>query len=235
MRVLLFGQVLPEFIELVRRHDLTIVENDPEVVISCGGDGTLLRSEQRFPGIPKLPIKRSDTCVFCDAHRPEVLLAKLSRGQLRGERLMKLEATVGERSVTALNEIGVLHKLPYQALRFRWSCNEQKFGETIIGDGVIIATPFGSSGYFASIGGKEFAEGSGVAFSNPTIGQPPQHLSQDSVVTIEVVRGPGVLTNDNNQNMTSLSEKDTVVVKRSDQTATLLADSLHCRQCQKTR
>ena len=39
-----------------------VVEKNPDFIVCYGGDGTVLFSERKFPGVPKLIIKTSRAC-----------------------------------------------------------------------------------------------------------------------------------------------------------------------------
>ena len=70
--------------------------------------------------------------------------------------MIKLKATTKQKKIVALNEINIHHKLPTKAIRFYIKFGKNKI-INLIGDGVIIATPFGSTGYYKSVGGKFFS------------------------------------------------------------------------------
>ncbi|MFA6724146.1 MAG: hypothetical protein WCS95_05695, partial [Lentisphaeria bacterium] len=57
LRVLLYGRNLEDLRPLLQGFPLDIVQEDPELVITHGGDGSLLGAERLYPGIPKCPIR----------------------------------------------------------------------------------------------------------------------------------------------------------------------------------
>ena len=60
MKAVLFGPEADSLTEKVAKHpELTLVDDGADVIICYGGDGTLLTSENRWPGVPKVPIKNS--------------------------------------------------------------------------------------------------------------------------------------------------------------------------------
>src|SRR3989338_462550 len=78
----------------------------------------------------------------------------------------KLNAKVnGTMHFTGMNDINLHYKVP-RAVRFKLYVNERQINGVIIGDGIIVSTPYGSSGYFDSIVHKTFKKGIGVAFNN---------------------------------------------------------------------
>lgn len=234
MRVLLFGKNSQEVSGHLAKLDLVPVSQNPEVVITYGGDGTLLEAERKFPQVPKLPIRHSQNCRYCANHTPEALLEKLTNRQLNSQKFFKLEAVAGQDRVVALNEIGVLHQLLYQGIRFQVKIDGQDVAGTIIGDGIMVATPFGSSGYFKSITGQTFASGIGVALSNTVSHLKYRVVDEKSLIEVSIVRGPAQVTSDNNPKLIQLAEGGQISITKSPQMATILSDSLSCLDCVKT-
>ena len=69
LRVALFGAEAEALIpHLARYANLELVEKAPDVVVSFGGDGTLLAAELRWPGCPKVPILNSRLGHRCIPH-----------------------------------------------------------------------------------------------------------------------------------------------------------------------
>ncbi|MBW7940243.1 MAG: hypothetical protein H3C63_15995, partial [Candidatus Omnitrophica bacterium] len=61
MKVALVGKSLNTVEALLPVYGLIRDDQSPEVVISVGGDGTLLSAERKYPTIPKLPLRFSET------------------------------------------------------------------------------------------------------------------------------------------------------------------------------
>ena len=149
------------------RVGFELVEENPDFIVCYGGDGTVLFSERTFPEIPKLIIKTSRACRMYDYALNDLstLLSKIKAGNYQIHSEMKLETEAKGKRLVGLNEIQIRAKLPISALRFSLWVNSRKF-EHLIGDGVIVATPFGSTGYYKSTGGSQFEEGIGISFNN---------------------------------------------------------------------
>ena len=93
----------------------------------------------------------------------------------------------------------------------------------MIGDGVIIATVFGSTGYYKATGGKIFEKGIGISFNNlHNIDEESFVVKENSVVKLAIIRGPAWLLADNNDNFIELDAGDTVTVKRSESVANFI-------------
>ncbi len=230
-------------------HDID--NNKPDFVISYGGNGTLLFSERKYPGIPKITIiptvkstegSIGSKCMYSEEGLEDVVI-KIDNGDYKIKEEIKLETTFQGRKYLSLNEVQLHNSSPIKAVRFSVYIEDEILFENVIGDGVIIATPFGSTAYYSSIGGKKFDKGIGIALNNPyNIKDKPVIIDEgyDYNINIKLLRDNGLLLFDNDNNMIKiekqlkLSEKqlkqpekqlklskggDSIVVKRSQDTA----------------
>lgn len=224
MRVIIYGVQKEKLEPLVKKSGFNLVQKNPEVVISFGGDGTLLKAEKRFPGIPKLLIKNSKVCKLCPKIQPEKLLLMLRMGKLRPHTFFKIEAVAHGRKITGLNEVVIHNQDPRRAIRFHVRIDgQEEWGGDIIGDGIIVATPFGSGGYFRSITDSVFRVGIGLAFNNSTEQKDHIILPDSSEITFMLARHKAILFADNDKQDIMLEEGDRVTIKKSSGAATILA------------
>lgn len=233
MKVLLFGKNSKNIEGLVKDSGFEIVRSNPDVIVSFGGDGTLLSSERQYPGIPKLPIRNSQFCNKCANHQDRRILEDLSNEKLKLKEYKKLHTTFDGKSIYALNDFVIRNEQAIHAIRF------QVNGKFFIGDGIIISTPFGSSGYFKSITGESFDEGLpagrqgfGLAFNNTTEKENPVYLNEDDSINFQLVRGKANLSFDNNPDIFNISEGTQVTFDLSDKVARIYTSSLRCSNCQ---
>jgi NAD+ kinase len=133
-----------------------------DALITLGGDGTLLRGARTLDGreVPVLGINlgRLGFLTACGADEMPQALERLASGDFRADPRMRLEGRVfdlaGEqrKAWTAVNDI-VLHKGGFaRVVQMRVSVN----GEIIAAyaaDGIVVATPTGSTAYSLSAGG----------------------------------------------------------------------------------
>ena len=193
-----------ELIEgLLPNYGLEIDNRNPEVVIALGGDGTLLFSEQKYPGIPKLFIKHKTECIECHKHNFSDILNKLSKRAYIVSEEPKIEAIIGKKKLVALNDINVHYKPP-RALRFSVHVNGSQLDGTFIGDGVVVSTPYGSTAYFCSITRRTFSKGIGLAFNNPIQYMKPLFLNENAIIKIKILREKGVVTADCNEDVVNV-------------------------------
>lgn len=123
--------------------------SDPDLVISIGGDGTFLRAERLFPGVLKFGVNAEKTAFLNEGNPDEVdtFLKLIKQKKYSIEERMKLKCTIGE----CLNEVALIPAEQGSLVKLKVSFG----GETIdvAGDGLIIATPTGSTAYSLAAGG----------------------------------------------------------------------------------
>ncbi len=224
MRFLLFADeknystILP----MLKRDGIVLVDENPDVVISFGGDGTHIRSEHAYPGIPKLFLKGSNICKQCESLANDEIIKHLADGKYRIEPLMKLKMMTKEKEIVGLNDITIHNGDPRHAIRYRVFVNEKQINKEVIGDGIVVATPFGSSGYYRSITDSTFEVGIGLAFNNSTEQADHMVLKDNSIIKIEIIRGPALAYVDNRQEFVNLTDGDSVTIEKSSEIASVV-------------
>lgn len=212
MNVLLFGAHAQDIKTLVQQAGFAIVENNPHYIISYGGDGTLIHAEHAFPGIPKILLKGSRVCKKCSSLSNEAVLERIKKGHFITEFLPKLSITYKQKKLLAFNDVIVHNSDPRHAIRYRLWINNSPVGDEIIGDGVIIATPFGSTGYYKSITRSTFSLGIGVAFNNSTEVLSHEVVAHDSLIQIRIVRGPAIVYADNQKDFLTIHNEEELLI-----------------------
>jgi len=115
----------------------------------------------------------------------------------------------------ATNDIVIRNAIPTHALRFKISINGKQIKDEFIGDGIVVATTFGSTAYFESITRKKFNKGIGVAFNNTTVKQPPLFLNENAKIKVKITRGEAFLAADNEPKMAMLTAGKSVTITAS--------------------
>ena len=192
MRVLILGSETEEISQLVHQSGLEIVSDAPDVVLTYGGDGLLLHSEREWPGIPKLPLRNSRHGRKCEPHEAQEALSHLLRGDLVRSIHHKIRLEAGGRTQLGLNDATIRNARPTSAVRCLVWIGEREYGHEIIGDGIVVATSFGSTGYYRSITRGIFRVGLGLAFNNTTEQMDHTVLPEDVVIRVRITRGPAV-------------------------------------------
>ena len=122
-----------------------------DLVIALGGDGTVLRALNAWPGTPVLAVNFGHIGFLTASDREEldkVLVRLLSDDYFIEERLT-LSVRHRDRSFRCVNEVvvkGASHMIPVAI-----SINGQLV-HAFRGDGIIVGTPTGSTGYLLSTG-----------------------------------------------------------------------------------
>lgn len=233
MKILLLGKNAQNIEASIKKLGFEIVTENPDVILSYGGDGTLLSAERQYPGIPKLPIRNSKICKKCSSHEDEVVLKKVFEREVQPVEHRKLETEILYKKFYALNDFVVRNLSPVHTIRFKASPTGNKL---LIGDGVVVATPFGSTGYFKSITHQTFDSGFGVAFNNTTQQMPPVILKDQDILIFDLIRGKATLSFDNSPEIFNIDEGSELVFKLSHKVAKIYeGTSLRCPNCQVIR
>ena len=224
MKIVIFGrnkEVISKYKKQIKKNSLVYDEKNPDIVISLGGDGTFLMAERVYPGVPKLLIRDKNVCIKCDWDSLSPILNRLKNGKYKIEEHRKLEA-IYKKKVFAINDIVIRNDNPVHAIRFFLSVNGKRVNGELIGDGVVIATPFGSTAYYYSITKKTFKKGIGIAFNNLAEKLENMNVSDNAKVDIKITRGNATLSWDNEEKTPILKKGDKIIIKLSKETAKIV-------------
>ena len=152
------------------------VPEDTECVITIGGDGTLIQAARDLAGrnIPMLGVNRGHLGYLNQVSRQEDIapvLESLLNERYQLERRMMIHGTAWRKEETllkdiALNEIAITRKDPLKVLRYSVYVNDEYLNE-YAADGVLVATPTGSTAYNLSAGGPVIAPGARMMVLTP--------------------------------------------------------------------
>ncbi|HLL89522.1 MAG TPA: NAD(+)/NADH kinase, partial [Tepidisphaeraceae bacterium] len=149
-------------------HDLATI--DADVVLVLGGDGTLLAAARRLAGraIPLMGVNFG-RLGFLASFRPDEMTAALdaaAAGRLPVSRRLVLQASLSHATdapdaapqftATALNDAVITAGPPFHMVELELTVDndgDSSDGIRYMGDGVIVATPSGSTAYNVSAGG----------------------------------------------------------------------------------
>ena len=158
-----------------------------ELALVLGGDGTLLRACKKLYkyDIPMLGINFGHLGYLTECN-PDTAIAsieKIVQGDYRLENRLMLEGTVerdGEivYSFVALNEASFYRSTLLKAFVAEVRINDM-LTETVVGDGLIVATPTGSTSYNLSVGGPVLTPNSKNIVLTPIS---PKYFPRSSVV-----------------------------------------------------
>lgn len=227
MRILVFSKFPHKRLaKKMERQGLTVVQHSPDVVLAWGGDGTFLLAEHLYPGIPKIIVRKKSICRKCSGLTMDEIIELLASKGTKGfaeQKILKLSATIkGESLPLAVNDVVVRNSRQMHALRFCVLAGRTPLAPGQIGDGAVVSTPFGSTGYYASITHESFEKGIGLALNNTVEAHPSYLLAEDAKVTIRIDRGEALVSIDTLERTWKLRTGDEIMVKRARERASLL-------------
>ncbi|MGF1599303.1 MAG: NAD(+)/NADH kinase [Acidimicrobiales bacterium] len=186
--------------ELVGRPDLAVAEEvfgqDLDVCLSVGGDGTMLRASGLVAshGVPILGVNAGHLGYLTEVD-PAHLVPALDRwlaGQLLVERRMMIEVVADDGATwvgRALNEAVIERSEAGRAVEVSVAIDGRDF-ITYLADGLIVATPTGSTAYSLSAGGPIVEPDFRTLLLTPvaahTVYNRPMVLSPDTEVRLTI-------------------------------------------------
>jgi NAD+ kinase len=220
----------PDLHDLADGHRVLDDADEIDALLTLGGDGTLLRGARFLAGrqVPILGINlgRLGFLTSCGIEDLETAVTRLASGEFRAEARMRLDArALGDdgterKQWTALNDV-VLHKGGFaRMLQLRVAANGESIA-TYAADGIVIATPTGSTAYNLSAGGPIVVPTVEsillTAISPHTLSVRPLVLPPSAEVTVRAEDGPEeLLVTVDGQVGGTFTSGETLVVRRSE-------------------
>jgi NAD+ kinase len=142
-----------------------------EVIVPLGGDGFMLETLHRFlsRGVPIYGMHRGSVGFLMNAYRPEGLYERLAAAQpvvLHPLEMTARDEHGGRHRALAFNEVSLLRE-SRQAAKLRVSVDGVVRIEELMADGILVATPVGSTAYNLSAHGPIIPLGAGVLALTP--------------------------------------------------------------------
>ena len=131
--------------------------DEAEIIVALGGDGLMLQTLHRFMGI-RIPIygmNRGSVGFLMNEYRETELPERLARAKVNMIHPLRMQALFADgtrKEAVAINEVH-LFRLSHQAARLRLTVDGLVRLEELICDGVLVATPAGSTAYNLSVHG----------------------------------------------------------------------------------
>jgi NAD+ kinase len=198
-----------------------------DFLVVVGGDGTLLSVARHAPArVPVMGINMGQLGFLTDVTEAEALtmVGRVLRGQYEVDQRMMLVATLErggkvERRFRALNDVVVSHGALARILDLEVSVDAVPF-TSYRADGLIVATPTGSTAYSLSVGGPIVEPTVRVLLVSPisphTLSNRPVVLRPDAVVRVTIPGRPRdvVLTIDGQEGV-PMAAGDVLVIRRA--------------------
>ena len=185
-----------------KNENFTVLEHEEfvkkvDIVVVFGGDGTLLNAARKYLNydIPILGINMGNVGFLTDISTDnfEKTIKEVLDGNYKIEERNLVSAKFGNNHLYGLNEV-VIHSGAYaQLMRYRLNVNDKVVYEQR-SDGLIIATPTGSTAYALSAGGPIIHPSLDVWTILPMLPQSlssrPFVISTDEKVEMDLFDGP---------------------------------------------
>jgi NAD+ kinase len=128
-----------------------------DVIVALGGDGLMLQTLHRFMGSgkPIYGMNRGSVGFLMNEYREEDLVRRIDEAQpsVIHPLMMVATDTRGEiATACAINEVSVLRQ-SYQAAKIRICIDHKERLAELVADGLLVATPAGSTAYNLSVDG----------------------------------------------------------------------------------
>lgn len=130
---------------------------EADVIVALGGDGLMLQTLHRFmgTGTPIYGMNRGSVGFLMNEYRERGLSKRLEaaeRSVVHPLSMRAVDKTGSEVLAMAINEVSLLRR-SYQAAKLRISVDGQVRLSELVADGVLLATPAGSTAYNLSANG----------------------------------------------------------------------------------
>ncbi|MGE5371544.1 MAG: NAD(+)/NADH kinase [Solirubrobacterales bacterium] len=234
------GTVKGQIINSLKAKGFEIVEEwaegdpEPDVFIVLGGDGTILRAARRIAvvGIPLLAVNLGRIGFLSELEIDEVdsHLDALLSGDYRVEERMMLSVRVvrGKEAVyhsEALNEAAILKRKVSRTVYMKLMIDGVFFSD-YVADGIICATPTGSTAYSLSAGGPVVLPDVDVTVVTPVcpymLALKPLVADANRVLTIVPDARSETFLAVDGQEQVVLSQGDKVEIRRSESRVKLI-------------
>ena len=142
-----------------------------DVVVALGGDGLMLQALHRFmsSGLPIYGMNRGSVGFLMNDYAEKNLLERLHEAELTSIRPLKMKAVTHDGTAhqgIAFNEVSLLRQRS-QAAKLQITIDGQVRLEELICDGLLVATPVGSTAYNLSAHGPILPMGSPLLAITP--------------------------------------------------------------------
>ena len=208
---------------------------DADVIVALGGDGTILRAIHEYPGVPVLGLNMGTLGYLSSVEEKDFdrAIEALAEGKFRvSQRTVLSVSKVGVVGpmITALNDVVIAREPGGHAAVMDLQVDGKLFTRYMC-DGLIVATPTGSTAYSLSAGGPVVMPGSGVMVVTPmnphTLGVRPVVLGDKYKLAVtSCERSNGVAEKINvyadGERIFSLGGNETAEVVRSGQNALII-------------
>jgi NAD+ kinase len=218
------AELRAELADLLTDRGVDVSDEDPDLVLALGGDGTMLRAahlahEQDAPLIG-VNWGALGYLAEVEAGLEREALERIKAEDYVVEERMMLSCRVSaapERALVSLNEVLVERSARYRLVRLSVEVGDERLG-SVNADGMIVATPTGSTAYALSAGGPIVSPraqclilvpvSAHILFSRAVV------LAPDEVVKVTLESGDGAALSLDGESGGELGAGDCITVRR---------------------
>jgi NAD+ kinase len=158
-------------LEELRERYPCVPPDRAEIIIPLGGDGFMLETLHRFlsKGVPIFGMHRGSVGFLMNPYRPDGLVERLAAAQpvvLHPLEMTAVDEHGARAGALAFNEVSLLRE-SRQAAKLRISVDGVVRIDELMADGILVATPVGSTAYNLSAHGPIIPLGAGVLAMTP--------------------------------------------------------------------
>lgn len=225
--------------EIRTKNRETVILQDTECILVLGGDGTLLQAARDTAGtnIPIMGINFGTLGFLAEVEKNhfEDAIDRLLKGEYDIQKRMMLSANIMHNNIKqeispALNDITITRCGSLQIIRFSIYVNGQ-FLCKLSADGVIVATPTGSTGYNMSAGGPIVEPGADLIVLTPicahTLNSRSIILRAEDEIVIQIDKGRDQTTltveaNSDGSEKVTMVTNDRITISKSDKITSIV-------------
>uniref|UniRef100_A0A7C4XG74 NAD kinase n=1 Tax=candidate division WOR-3 bacterium TaxID=2052148 RepID=A0A7C4XG74_UNCW3 len=214
--------------DILQKKGFEISEN-PDFIIALGGDGTFLTASFLYgrKGIPILGVNSGGLGFLTDVHFSDVerVLEEIKKNKFHIEERMVVKGHYENTIFYALNDLTICTRIPGRVVEFSATINNEYLCR-FVADGIIVATPTGSTAYSLATGGPILLPHTESIILTPisphTLSVRPMVLPGTTKIEIQTgEKGSGVLVADG-QRSRLIKRGGRVLFQKADYTVRLL-------------
>jgi len=221
----------PDIIEEYPVTDLKKSLRGFDLVVSIGGDGTLLKTLRKVEdGSLILPVNTGKKGFLIEASpdKIESFLEEFLRGNFFVENCFKLRVEYDEIVLNAVNEVVIRNIAGLKQVELLVELSKGSF--IVEGDGFIVSTPIGSSAYSLNAGGPFVFSGTEVLVCTPLCARRPLRpiiVDKKEIVKVKYLSGEEVHMVVDGEEVFKIHPEKKVTVTGSDEKVNIIRFSKH--------
>ena len=144
---------------------------EADVIVALGGDGVMLETLHRYleRGVPFYGMHRGSVGFLMNGYAPEELPRRIARAvpvRIHPLEMRARDKAGSDHAALAINEVSLLRE-SRQAAKIRITVDGKVRSDELMADGILVATPVGSTAYNLSAHGPIIPLGAGVMALTP--------------------------------------------------------------------